>query len=263
MSQLYAISSISNHAQIISEQLTNVFNHIFPHIFHINQKSRTASFTDLIKENLKFSSVVVSGFSLTSDTLPIVPIVHIHIITTDNASQLDEECRLHHNVSSSIYHDIIRSSDITHFIRIFTPDNAAKSLSHLIDEVTYIFNMSQLHRSAHHVMDVAEPYHGLIKSGRKPVEGRKISGRWSKLRRGDIITMTSPGKDSFRVEIVHINFYLPSTGDPLTFYLENETLIRALPNVDDIDEGRQVYLQWSTEEEIKSMGMMGIVVRVI
>ena len=115
----------------------------------------------------------------------------------------------------------------------------------------------------YHTMDVAEPYHSLIKSGVKPVEGRKISPKWEIIQIGDVIIMTCPDRDQFNVEVTKINFYLPSTGDPLTAYLNGETLERALPGVTSMEEGRRIYLQWSTDEEIKKMGMMGIQVRVI
>ena len=57
--------------------------------------------------------------------------------------------------------------------------------------------------------------------------------------------------------------YLPCIGDPLEEYLKTETLARALPGVNSIEEGKKIYLQWSTQDEINKLGMMGIQLKVI
>jgi ASC-1-like (ASCH) protein len=117
-------------------------------------------------------------------------------------------------------------------------------------------------QSTHYIMNVSEPYHSLIKTGVKPVEGRKISSTWGKIQTSDTITMTCEDRDAFDVVVTKVNRYLPNIGDPLTAYLENETLERALPGVTSLEVGRQIYLQWSSEEEISKLGMMGINVKV-
>lgn len=111
-------------------------------------------------------------------------------------------------------------------------------------------------------MHVTEPWFSHIKEGRKPVEGRKMFGTWSKLKVGDIIHMKN-GNDRFDVKVTGLTVYPPSLEDPLTSYLESEALERALPGVNSLEEGRRIYLQWSTEEEIHQKGMMGIQVEVI
>lgn len=76
--------------------------------------------------------------------------------------------------------------------------------------------------------------------------------------------MTSPRKESFETEVTGITMYLPSIApDSLTGYVQCETLARTLLGVPSIEEGKRVYLQWSTEEEVHSIGMMGIQVRVL
>lgn len=114
---------------------------------------------------------------------------------------------------------------------------------------------------SHHYMHVAEPYHSLIKSGRKPVEGRKMSPKWLQIKVGDIITMTCENKESFNVLVTGITKYF--SDDSLKDYLIGETLERCLPGITSIEEGKNIYLQWSTKEEIDKYGMMGIQVKLL
>lgn len=105
-------------------------------------------------------------------------------------------------------------------------------------------------------MEVDEPYFSLIKSGKKTIEGRKNSPKWQSLYAGMTIKLTN-GSDSFEVKIDKITIYSHFSPDPLGKYL-NDHLSEALPNVKTIEEGRKVYLQWSTEEEIAKYGFMAI-----
>ena len=47
----------------------------------------------------------------------------------------------------------------------------------------------------------------------------------------------------------------------LNDYLNTVTLAKALPGVENIDQGIATYLQWSTKEEIEHYGFLGIWVR--
>lgn len=133
-----------------------------------------------------------------------------------------------------------------------------------MSDTNNFFLESELPQTTHHFMEVAEPYYSLIKSQRKPVEGRKITPKWSKIQEGDFLTITSPGLSDFTTLVTRINMYPPSIyPDPLTAYLETETLDRTLPGVNSIKEGKKIYLQWSTKDEIMKYGMMGIHVSVL
>ena len=114
-----------------------------------------------------------------------------------------------------------------------------------------------------HEMEIEEPYYSLIKQGYKPVEGRKMSEKWMKLKIWDKLVITTPDKTkSFLATITGITYYVPIVSDknwdPLENYLRGETLARALPHVTTLERGKEIYLQWSTAEEIKEMGFMGI-----
>jgi ASC-1-like (ASCH) protein len=224
--------------------------------------------------------------------LPVIPTVHIHLITAKNPQDLEERCcearkqaktlineerdkLMVKEVVIPFYHEMVRNSDITHLVPVFDDCSCGNSqtnvvnpkgerihIEELVETMMDIIYSVKLPRLTYHSMEVSQPYYDLIQKGIKPVEGRKISNTWKKVKRGDSITMMW-GEKSFDVIVSKVNMYLPSIGDPLTAYLENETLERTLPGVSSIEEGRKIYLQWSSEDEIKEMGMMGIEVRVV
>ena len=79
---------------------------------------------------------------------------------------------------------------------------------------------------------------------------------------GETIGFRNPlNGDTFLAQITSIHRY--EGEDPLTAYLENETLARALP-VDDVrtlEDGRRVYLAFWSVEQIRATGMLGIQVK--
>jgi ASC-1-like (ASCH) protein len=112
-------------------------------------------------------------------------------------------------------------------------------------------------------IEIAEPYFSLIYSGRKPVEGRKMSPKWRALAVGTVLKVTCPTMIPYHAIISKINYYPPGSNDPLTDYLICEGLNQVLPGVTSLEEGRKIYLQWSTQDEINNYGMMGIHLEVL
>lgn len=112
-------------------------------------------------------------------------------------------------------------------------------------------------------MNVSDPWYDLLRTGKKPVEGRKASPAWASIRVGDTIEIRN-GASSFSATVTGIVTYRSAAATAaaglacLRSYLENETLARALPGVQTLDEGIKTYLQWSTAEEIGQYGMLGI-----
>lgn len=104
-------------------------------------------------------------------------------------------------------------------------------------------------------MDVSEPWFSHIRSGAKTVEGRKKSPTWENIRVGDVIVIKC-NTESFNVVVTNIVEYHGE--DPLTAYLLGEGISNCLPGIVSLSDARAVYLQWSTEAEIKAMGMLGI-----
>jgi ASC-1-like (ASCH) protein len=109
----------------------------------------------------------------------------------------------------------------------------------------------------------SDPWYTHLETGRKTVEGRKCTKTWSDISVGDTVLFERNSKDgeikTFKAIVTGINYYRGE--EPLREYLEGETLERALPGVQTIDEGVAVYLQWSTLDEIKEHKFMGISIR--
>jgi ASC-1-like (ASCH) protein len=106
-----------------------------------------------------------------------------------------------------------------------------------------------------HQMICDEPWFSLIRSGIKPVEGRKNVPKWQKIRVGDYLDFFY-GEEHFRTVVTEIRKY-PSLED----YLLDVTVEKALPGVSSFEEAVRIYHQWSTPEEIQAHGFLGIFVK--
>ena len=108
-----------------------------------------------------------------------------------------------------------------------------------------------------HEMHCQEPWFSYIRNKIKPVEGRKNTPKHQKIKVGDYIRFCN-GKDNFLTIVTEIKHY-----SSLDTYLHDVSPGIALPNIPSFDEAKKIYLQWSTEEEIKKWGFLGIFVKVI
>jgi ASC-1-like (ASCH) protein len=102
-----------------------------------------------------------------------------------------------------------------------------------------------------------DPWFTYIRQGLKPVEGRKNTHSYKKIRAGDQINFSN-GKESFVADVTEIRTY-----DSLEDYFQDVTLEKALPGIKSIEEGLEIYYQWSTEEKIQQYGFLGIFVKPI
>ena len=66
------------------------------------------------------------------------------------------------------------------------------------------------------------------------------------------------GTDEFEVEIVNIKIY-----ENLDEYFKLNDFNNILPGVKNVEEGRQIYLAFNSEDELKKYKFCGIEVRVI
>ena len=113
------------------------------------------------------------------------------------------------------------------------------------------------------VMDCKEPWYSLLRTGVKPVEGRKATPRWSDMKVGEIfiIRNNDDHKLFFNAKITRINIY-PAPG-ALNAYLEGETLSRTLPGIDTIEDAIKAYSIIGSNDDIDNYGMMGITILVV
>ena len=100
-----------------------------------------------------------------------------------------------------------------------------------------------------------EPWFSFIRQGIKPVEGRKATHTYKKIKVGDQIQFIN-GSDSFIAEVTEIRTY-----DSLETYFEDVGLEKALPGIATLEEGLNIYYQWSTKEKIKEYGFLGIFIK--
>lgn len=112
-------------------------------------------------------------------------------------------------------------------------------------------------------LTLIKEYYDAMKSGTKPVEGRKMSPTWIGLKVGDLVEIKCEGYGSFLVEIIKINYYPPNLKDPLSAYLASEGLNNVLPGITDLDDARKIYVDCLNGDEIKEYGMMGIHVKLL
>ncbi len=100
-----------------------------------------------------------------------------------------------------------------------------------------------------------DPWFSYIRQGVKPVEGRKATHSYKKIRVGDQINFSN-GTESFLADVMEIREY-----ESIEKYLEDVTVEKALPGIKSIEEGLEVYYQWSSEEKIRQYGFLGIFVK--
>lgn len=106
-----------------------------------------------------------------------------------------------------------------------------------------------------HRMECQEPWFSLLRSGIKPVEGRKNSPKYQGIQVGDEIEFYY-GNESFQARVTDIKRF-----PTLEAYLNGVTVEKALPGITSFDEGLEIYLQWNTHEQIARWGFLGIFVR--
>lgn len=100
-----------------------------------------------------------------------------------------------------------------------------------------------------------EPWFSFIRQGIKPVEGRKNSPKYQNIQPGDLIEFTN-GKENFLSLVIEVRGYTS-----LEDYLRDVTVSKALPNILSFEEAIKIYHQWSTPDEIRKHGFLGIFIK--
>ena len=100
-----------------------------------------------------------------------------------------------------------------------------------------------------------DPWFSFIREGIKPVEGRKKTHSYKHIKAGDTINFSN-GKENFIAKVTEVREY-----ESLEKYFEDVGLEKALPGISTLEEGLNIYYQWSTEEKIRQYGFLGIFVK--
>jgi ASC-1-like (ASCH) protein len=108
-----------------------------------------------------------------------------------------------------------------------------------------------------HKIHCEDPWFSYIRQGVKPVEGRKKTHSYRKIKVGDQINFIN-GDESFFANVTEIREY-----PTLEQYFEDVSLEKALPGITTLEEGLKIYAEWSTEAQIRQYGFLGIFVEPI
>jgi ASC-1-like (ASCH) protein len=119
-------------------------------------------------------------------------------------------------------------------------------------EIKYIninINIKQLYlyKMSIYEKNLSEPWFSLIKLRIKKVEGRLNKGDFANMNIGDFILFTNNElgfERNFKIQIKYISYY-----DNFKTYLENETLEKCLPGIDNIEDGLNVYYKYYKKED--------------
>ncbi len=106
-----------------------------------------------------------------------------------------------------------------------------------------------------HNIHCDDPWFSYIREGVKPVEGRKKTHLYKRIKAGDKINFSN-GKESFLSDVTEIREYAT-----IEEYLEDVTLEKALPGIATVEEGLAIYYEWSPEVKIRQYGFLGIFVK--
>ncbi len=105
--------------------------------------------------------------------------------------------------------------------------------------------------------ELAEPWFGFIRSGRKTVEGRLVRSEWARVKKGDKITFFND-EQSVTVTVEDVVVY-PS----FQLMLETEGLARCLPEVQDVAAGVGVYRSIYSSEDESKYGVVAVRLNVV
>ena len=109
-----------------------------------------------------------------------------------------------------------------------------------------------------HRKHCAEPWCGLIKSGKKTIEGRVCKGDWLSVNIGDIVIFYDDSKEC-KTKI--INLHKRNSFAQLISDFKK----KLLPTIDlsNIQNGVDIYRQFYTESDEQKYGVLGIEVKLV
>ena len=105
---------------------------------------------------------------------------------------------------------------------------------------------------------IAEPWFSRIKEGRKELEGRLKRFDFEIISTGDLIEFYNTDGETCVVRVINITSY-----DTFTALLESGGLEKALPGVNTIEEGLQVYREFYGHQDEVKYGVIGLHIELV
>lgn len=106
-------------------------------------------------------------------------------------------------------------------------------------------------------LQVSAPWYGLMKAGKKTIEGRLNKGKFAEIRIGTVLHITPSSSNTnaggFVAVVTQINKYAS-----FEQYLSQEGLLNCLPGIATIREGVAVYRKFYTAEMERELGVLAI-----
>lgn len=100
----------------------------------------------------------------------------------------------------------------------------------------------------------AEPYFTFLKNGQKTIEGRLKKGKYSRIKKGDFITVYNQKEtDKVKVVVKKVTLYRS-----IKEMLSAEPIEKILPDVTNITQGIKVYRKFYTPKQEQKFGMVAI-----
>lgn len=178
---LYAISGISGSGKTtLGKQLIAIFpemKHIDQDQYYLKKKPQVTlsdgkkafnwdclealdpAFKEIIRKESVLHPVLLTGFALCREVLPVVPKIHIHLVTTDNPKYLELYCRearkkkvfnperdalVVRELVIPFYYKMIQGSDISHNLSVYSNDGTRIPLQRLVSAVSKLISDSRL-----------------------------------------------------------------------------------------------------------------------
>jgi len=122
------------------------------------------------------------------------------------------------------------------------------------------FNSNNTNNMDRKVMNVSEPWYTLISLGIKTIEGRLNKGKFKEMQVGDIIEWTN---NDFNKRSTITRITKKISYNTFEEYLQTEGLENCLPGINNIEDGKNVYYKYYSQEAEREFGVLAIGLEII
>ena len=107
-----------------------------------------------------------------------------------------------------------------------------------------------------YIKELFEPWFSLVKFNIKTCEGFLYKDEWKRIENGCTILFTNNDlgfERKHKVKVIYINYYLK-----IHKFLENESIKKCLPGVENIKDGVHIYRKYYSEYDENNYGIVSI-----